>query len=78
MRSELFGRFRQKMKKLIRELTILGMIGVITASAVGQGKSNDKQRPPKQPEKVVSPDKRQPPPPPQNTNRPRPDNKKKP
>jgi hypothetical protein len=65
------------MKKLMQELMVLGMLGVVTAGAFAQGKPNDK-RPPKEPEKVVSPDKKQPPPPPQNSNRPKPDNKKKP
>ena len=67
-----------EMKKLMRELMVLGMLGVFSAGAFAQGKGNDKQRPPKEPEKVVSPEKKQPSPPPQNSNRPKPDNKKKP
>jgi hypothetical protein len=64
------------MKKVIRELLVLVMLGVLSDSAFGQRKP-DKQRPPKDPGKVVSP-KPQPPPPPQNSNKPRPDKQKKP
>jgi hypothetical protein len=65
------------MKKLIRKLMVLAMVGAMTAGAFGQGKPSGDKRPPKDPGKVVSP-KPQPPPPPQNSNRPRPDDKKKP
>ena len=40
-----------EMKKLIRELLVLVMLGVLSVSAFGQGKS-DKQRPPKDRGKV--------------------------
>lgn len=67
------------MKKLIRELMVLGVIGVVSAGAFGQGKPRDDNRPVKKPEKVVSPDKdKRQPPPPQNDKKPKPDNKKKP
>ncbi|HEY8228202.1 MAG TPA: hypothetical protein VIG25_23230 [Pyrinomonadaceae bacterium] len=66
------------MKKLIRELMVLGMLGVVAAGAFAQGKGGDK-RPPKEPGKVINPDKRQPPPPPPpNSNRPPKGDKKKP
>jgi hypothetical protein len=64
------------MKKLVQELMVLAMIGAATAGAFAQ-KSGDKGRPPRDPAKVVTPDKR-PSPPPQNTNRPKPPDKKKP
>lgn len=66
------------MKKFIRELMVLGVIGVMSAGALGQGKPRDDKRPPKPTGKVVSPDKGQKPPPPQNSNRPKPDKKKRP
>ena len=65
------------MKKLMRKLMVLVMLGVMSVGAFAQ-KPKDNKRPDKEPEKVVSPDKKQPPPPPQNSNRPRPDDKKKP
>jgi hypothetical protein len=67
-----------EMKKLMRKLMVLAMLAVMSVGAFAQGKPKDNKRPDKEPEKVVSPDKRQPPPPAQNSNRPKPDNKKKP
>jgi hypothetical protein len=64
------------MKKLMRKLMVLGMLAVMSVGAFGQ-KPKDNKRPDKEPEKVISRDKKQPPPPPQNSNRPKPDNKKK-
>jgi len=63
------------MKKLIRELIVLGMIGVLTTGAFAQGKGGDK-RPPKEKSKVINPDKREPPPKPPPRERPPKDNKK--
>jgi len=63
---------KAEMKKLVQELMVLLMIGVATAGAFAQ--KPDKGRPPKDPGKVVTPDKRPTPPP--NTNRPKPDKKK--
>jgi len=65
---------KAEMKKLIQELMVLVMIGVATAGAFAQ--KPDKGRPPRDPAKVVTPDKK--PTPPQNTNRPKPRDKKKP
>ena len=65
------------MKKLIQNLTVLAMICTVTAGGFAQ-KSGDKGRPPRDPARVVTPDKGSTPPPPQNSNRPRPpDDKKK-
>jgi len=61
------------MKKLIQELMVLGMLGILGTSAFAQ-KGGDK-RPPKDPGKFINPDKRQPPPPPRD--RPPKDDKKK-
>jgi hypothetical protein len=66
-----------EMKKLVQQLMVLAMVGALSAGAFAQ-KGGGKGRPPKDPGKVVTPDKR-PTPPPQNSNRPKPpDNKKKP
>jgi hypothetical protein len=67
------------MKKLIRKLMVLGMLGIFTVSAFAQGKGGDK-RPPKDPGKVVTPDKRgnQPQRPPQEDKRPKKDDKRRP
>lgn len=65
------------MKKLLRELLVVALIGVVSGGAFAQRKDQDK-RPPKEPGKVVTPDKDKREPPPQNTNRPKPDDKKKP
>ena len=66
------------MKTLIRELLVLGMIGILSTGAFAQ-KGGDK-RPPNAPGKIINPDKRQPPPqpPPRDRERPPKDNKKKP
>jgi len=67
-----------EMKKLIQKvMMMLAMICVATAGAFAQ-KSGDKGRPPRDPAKVVTPDKGPTPPP--NSNRPPPprDDKKKP
>lgn len=70
-------RLRVQMKKFLRNLVVMAMLGVVSTGAFAQRKGDDK-RPPKEPGKVVTPDKREPPPPPQNSNRPKPDDKKKP
>ena len=65
------------MKKLIQKVAVLAIICAVTGSGFAQ-KSGDKGRPPRDPAKVVAPDKGSTPPPPQNSNRPRPtDDKKK-
>ena len=67
-----------EMKMLIQKLTVLAMILVATAGAFAQ-RPGDKGRPPRDPAKVVTPDKGSTPPP-QNSNRPPPpdDKRKKP
>jgi hypothetical protein len=63
------------MKKLLREFMVVGLLAVVSVGGFAQRRDQDK-RPPKEPGKVVTPGK--PPPPPQNSNRPKPDGKKKP
>ena len=68
---------RLKMRRLIRELLVIAMLGVVSVSAFAQKK--DDKRPPKEPEKVITKDqKNQRPPkndqkPPKQGNRNRPD-----
>ena len=67
------------MMKLMRELLVLAMLGVVSAGVFAQGKDQDKdKRPPKEPAKVITPPKDQRPP--KNTNQPPPkqDNRKHP
>ena len=65
------------MMKFLREILVVLVIAVATATAFGQ-RGQDK-RPPKEPGRVVTQDKEKPPPPPpQNSNRPKNDGKKKP
>ena len=66
------------MMKLLREIMVVGLLAAVSAGAFAQRRDQDK-RPPKDPGRVVTQDKqRNPPPPPQNSNRPKPDGKKKP
>ena len=65
------------MKKLIQNLLILAMLVGVPAGAFAQRRDNDK-RPPKEPVKVITNDRKDNRPPPQNNNRPPKDNKKKP
>ena len=56
------------MIKLLRQfLVMLAMLGVVSAGAFAQRKDQDK-RPPKEPAKVITPDRKDQRPPPQNTN----------
>ncbi|HET6979129.1 MAG TPA: hypothetical protein VFI24_22540 [Pyrinomonadaceae bacterium] len=64
------------MIKLIRELLVIAMLGVVSVGAFAQKKDQDK-RPPKEPAKVITndrkdqrPPKNNPPPPKDNRNRP--------
>lgn len=67
-----------KMMKLARDLLVVAMLGVVSAGAFAQKKDQDK-RPPKEPVKVITNDRKDSkPPPPPNSNKPKPDNKKKP
>ena len=61
-----------EMIKLLRQLLLaIAMLGVVSAGAFAQRKDQDK-RPPKEPAKVVTNDRKDPRPPPQNTNQQRP------
>ena len=60
------------MIKLIRQLLlVIAMLGVVSAGAFAQRKDHDK-RPPKEPAKVITNDRKDQRPPPQNTNQQRP------
>jgi len=70
---------RLEMIKLLRELLLIAMLGVVSVGAFAQRKDQDK-RPPKEPAKVITNDRKdqRPPrnnnqPPPRNSNRNRPD-----
>jgi hypothetical protein len=56
------------MKKSFRQILVVLLLTVSSVGAFAQKKEPDK-RPPKEPGKVVAPDKREPPP--QNSNRPK-------
>ena len=68
------------MIKLIRQLVIIAMLGVLTAGAFAQRRGQDKdKRPPKEPVKVKTNDRKENRPPPRNTNdKPRPERPKRP
>jgi hypothetical protein len=55
------------MMKLIRELLVIAMLGVVSVGAFAQKKDRDK-RPPKEPVKVITNDRKDNRPPPKNTN----------
>ena len=67
------------MIKLLREgLLVMAMLGVVSAGAFAQRKDQDK-RPPKEPAKVITNDRKDQRPPRQNTNQPPPkDNRRRP
>ena len=67
------------MIKLVRQLVVIAMLGVVSAGAFAQRKDQDK-RPPKEPVKVITNDRKDNRPPPrQNSNqRPKPDNRRRP
>ena len=69
------------MIKLFRELMVIAMLGVVSVGAFAQRRDQDK-RPPKDPVKVITNDRKggQRPPPQQNSNqqRPKPDNRRRP
>jgi hypothetical protein len=54
-------RLRLEMKKLIRKLGIVAMLCMVSTGAFAQGRDQDK-RPPKEPVKVVVPDRKDKPP----------------
>ena len=65
------------MIKILRELLVILMLGVVSAGAFAQKKDKDK-RPPKEPAKVITNDRKDNRPPPRNSNQPKPDRGKKP
>jgi len=69
-------RHRLEMKKLVRKLMVVAILGMVSAGAFGQKRDQDK-RPPKEPVKVITNDRKDNKPPQQN-NQPKHDDKKKP
>jgi hypothetical protein len=51
-----------EMKKWMRDLLVVAMLGVVAAGAFAQKPKGDDKRPPKEPTKVVTQDKNKPPP----------------
>lgn len=72
---ECVRRHRLEMKKLIRDLMIVVTLGVVSAGAFAQ-KKDDEKRPPKEPVKVITNDRKDKPPP--NRDKPKQEPKKKP
>lgn len=68
------------MMKLIRQLLVIAMLGVVSAGAFAQRKGQDKdKRPPKEPVKVITNDRKENRPPPRNSNdKPKPQKPKRP
>jgi hypothetical protein len=64
------------MKKLVRDLVVVAILGVVSVGAFAQKKGEEK-RPPKEPVKVITNDRKDTKPP-QNSNQPKQDPKKKP
>jgi hypothetical protein len=60
-----------KMIKLLRELLLIAMLGVVSVGAFAQRRDQDK-RPPKEPAKVITNDRKDQRPPPRNNNQPPP------
>jgi hypothetical protein len=66
------------MIKLLREVLLIAMLGVVSVGAFAQRRDQDK-RPPKDPAKVITNDRKEQRPPPQNNNqRPKDDNRRRP
>jgi len=63
------------MKKLVRNLLVMAMLGSVSVGVFAQKKGDDK-RPPKEPVKVITNDRKDKPP--QNSNQPKREPKKKP
>jgi hypothetical protein len=69
---------RLKMTKLVRQLFVIAMLGVVSAGTFAQGRDKDK-RPPKEPVKVITNDRKDQRPPRQNSNqKPKPDKPRRP
>jgi hypothetical protein len=64
-------RKRLEMIKLLRELLLIAMLGVVSVGAFAQRRDQDK-RPPKEPVKVITNDRKDQRPPPRNNNQPPP------
>jgi hypothetical protein len=75
MRATWHEEAQAKMIRLVRQIVVVAMLGVVSAGAFAQRKDQDK-RPPKEPVKVIENRKDNRPPP--NNNRPKDDNRKKP
>ena len=45
------------MKKWMRDLLVVAMLGVVATGTLGQKPKDDGKRPPKEPSRVVTPDK---------------------
>jgi hypothetical protein len=65
------------MVKLVRQLMVLAMLGLVSAGAFAQRKDQDRRPPPKEPAKVITNDRKENRPP-SNSNRPKPDDRKRP
>ena len=65
------------MKKLARNLLAVVILGTLSSGVLAQKKGEDK-RPPKEPVKVITNDRKDNNKPPQDRNQPKPDRKKKP
>ena len=70
-------RRQAKTMKLVRQLVVLVMLVVFSTGVFAQRKDQDK-RPPKEPVKVITNDRKENRPPPKNDNRPKPDDRKRP
>jgi len=70
-------RHRLEMKKFARDLLVVAMLSTVSIGAFAQKRDQDK-RPPKEPVKVITNDRKENRPPQQNSNQPKHDNKKKP
>ena len=77
-REKLHEENRLKMIRLVRQFVIIAMLGVASAGAFAQRKDQDNKRPPKEPAKVITNDRKDNRPPPRNTNQPKPDNRNRP
>ena len=75
MRAILHEEALTRMIRLVRQIVVVAMLGIVSVGAFAQRKDQDK-RPPKEPVKVIENRKDNRPPPP-NNNRPK-DDKKKP
>lgn len=75
-RENCVRRHRLEMKKLVRNLLVVVMLSAVSVGAFGQKQDRDK-RPPKEPVKVVTNDRKDNKPP-QNNNQQKPDKQKKP